>query len=184
MAIICLAASGLLSVVHNLTQPKILAQAREEEEASLKEVFPAADHFTPARKDEEVLYYQAQDKQGRLLGYAFKATRRGYSSEIVTMVGMDTQGIITRIKVLAQNETPGLGSRITEVIQKETLWDVLLKKVKLAAKPQAWFQAQFSGKKYLTLDHSVNAITGATISSRAVIDSVRDKAVEIMEMVK
>ncbi len=125
--IICLAASGLLSVVHRVTYPKILQQTKAEEAQSLKDVFPSAGYFEPVKQGEDVLYYKAMEA-GRLLGYVFKASKRGYSSEIVTMVGLDTQGVITKIRILSQNETPGLGTRVTEVIQKETLWDVFLKK--------------------------------------------------------
>ncbi|MDD2866119.1 MAG: FMN-binding protein [Candidatus Omnitrophica bacterium] len=181
LAIICLAASGLLSVVYNVTQPKIAAQAKMEEESALKDVYPGAERFEPVAEKGSVLYYKALNASGELLGYAFKAEKKGYSSTIVTMVGMDTKGIIKRIKILSQNETPGLGSRIEEVRQKETFWDVVLKKVKIVQKPRPWFQAQFDGKDYKTLDRNVEAITGATISSLAVVVSVEEKAKEVME---
>lgn len=181
LAIICLAASGLLSVVYNVTQPKIAAQAKMEEESALKDVYPGVERFEPVEGKGNILYYKALSASGELLGYAFKAEKKGYSSTIVTMVGMDTKGIIKRIKILSQNETPGLGSRIEEVRQKETFWDVVLKKVKIAQKPRPWFQAQFDAKGYETLDRNVEAITGATISSLAVIVSVEEKAREVME---
>jgi len=181
LAIICLAASGLLSVVYNVTQPKIAAQAKMEEESALKDVYPGAERFEPVAGKGSVLYYKALNASGELLGYAFKAEKKGYSSTIVTMVGMDTKGIIKRIKILSQNETPGLGSRIEEVRQKETFWDVVLKKVKIVQKPRPWFQVQFDGKDYKTLDRNVEAITGATISSLAVVVSVEEKAKEVME---
>ena len=183
LAIICLAASGLLGVVYNLTKPKILAQQILEERNSLKEVFSAADTFEPVKKGEDIFYYKALDGRKNVLGFAFKTSHKGYSSDIVTMVGMDRNGVITHIKILSQNETPGLGSRITEVIQKNTIWDILLRKAKIAPPARPWFQEQFSGKKVDELD-SVNTITGATISSRAVIDSIQEKAREVMENIK
>ena len=181
LAIICLAASGLLSVVYNVTQPKITAQAKMEEESALRDVYPGVARFEPVGEKGSILYYKALGASGELLGYAFKAEKKGYSSTIVTMVGMDTKGIIRSIKILSQNETPGLGSRIEEVRQKETFWDVVLKKVKIAEKPRPWFQAQFDAKSYETLDRNVEAITGATISSLAVIVSVEEKAKEVIE---
>ncbi|MBI5873545.1 MAG: FMN-binding protein [Candidatus Omnitrophica bacterium] len=184
LAIICLAASGLLSVVFNLTQPKIIYQKMLEEQASLKEVLPQAANFEPVKEGEDIIYYNAKDAGGNIIGYAFKASKKGYSSDIVTMVGVDTDGVISHIKILSQNETPGLGTRISEVIQKETLWDIVLKKVKLGLPPAPWFQGQFDGKRAEALKGSVNVITGATVSSRAVIDSIENKAKEIMEKVK
>ncbi len=184
LAIICLAASGLLSVVYNVTQPKVAAQAKMEEELALKDVYPGAARFEPVEDKGNIFYYRALNASGDLLGYAFKAEKRGYSSTIVTMVGMDTKGIIQRIKILSQNETPGLGSRIEEVRQKETFWDVVLRRVKIAQRPRPWFQTQFESKSYKGLEHNVETITGATISSLAVIVSVKEKAEKIMESVQ
>ncbi len=184
LAIICLASSGLLSVVYNITRPKIEEQRKQEESRSLKDVFPQAKDFQEVKEAGEVLYYKALGPKGELLGYAFKASGRGYSSDIVTMVGMDKDGIIKNIKILSQNETPGLGSRIVEVIQKETLWDVLFKKIKLGKPPVPWFQAQFSGKNVNELEKQADTITGATISSSAVIRSIKGKALQIQERIK
>lgn len=184
LAIICLAASGLLSVIFNITQPAILKQQAQEEAKGLKEVYPAAAEFEPVKQDDNVLYYKALDKNKDVLGYVFKASKKGYSSVIVTMVGMDAKGIITRIKVLSQNETPGLGSKINEVIAKETFLDVLLKKVKAQEPPRPWFEERFNGKNVSNLTETVDTITGATISSSAVIDSVEQKAKEILARVK
>jgi RnfABCDGE-type electron transport complex G subunit len=167
-----------------MTLPKIIEQAQAEEKESLRDVFPEAKIFEPVSIDDVVSYYRALDEKGAVMGYAFKASRRGYSSDIVTMVGMGEDGVIKKIKILSQNETPGLGTRVTEVIQTETLWDVLLKKAKLKEKPEPWFPAKFAGKKYDTLNSSVDAISGATITSEAVIASVQDRAGEIMEMVR
>ncbi len=184
LAIICLAASGLLSVVYNVTRPKILQQKLLEEQSSLKEVLPDAADFEAVKDGEEILYYKALDKKGSVSGYAFKAVKRGYSSDIVTMVGMSPEGVISHIKIVSQNETPGLGTKICEVIQKETLWDIVLKKVKLASAPAPWFQSQFDGKRADMLDSQISVITGASISSRAVIDSIQGKAKDVMEMIK
>ena len=184
LAIICLASSGLLSVVYGITRPKIAAQQLREEEESLKEVFPEAVGFEPVREAGEILYYKAIGQDEKEIGYVFKASSRGYSSDIVTIAGLDLKGRITNIKVVYQNETPGLGTRITEVIQKETLWDVILKKVKLGKPPKPWFQEQFSGKDAFGLSQNIDAITGATISSRAVIESVQEKASRLKELIR
>jgi electron transport complex protein RnfG len=181
LAIICLAASGLLSVVHNFTEPKILAQKAKEESSSLEEVYPEAREFKPVKENGEIIFYHALDKKGKVLGYCFKAEKPGYSSVIVTMVGMKRDGVIRRIKILSQNETPGLGAKICEVVQKETLWDVLLRKTRAGQRPRPWFQEMFNEQKITDLQDSVDTITGATISSRAVIESIQEKAKEILK---
>ena len=77
------------------------------------------------------------------------------------MVGMTADDKITGIKVVNQNETPGLGSRIA----------------------QADFTTQFTGKGSSSINQ-VQAITGATISSRAVINAVAAQAEAIKDFMK
>lgn len=162
LGLICLIASGLLAGINSLTKARIIAQAQGEEEASLKEVIPEATHFESVKsKEDEVIYYKAYDQNRKLVGIAFKASGKGYSSTVETMVGMKIDGTINFIKILGQNETPGLGQRIVEPA----------------------FTSQFTNKDIQGLDE-VQAITGATISSKAVIDSVRKKAEEIKTLIK
>ena len=156
---ICIIAAGLLAGVNSLTKPRILAQAFSEENSGLKEVLPEADKFEVVKEKEEIVYYKGYDKGGKFVGVAFKATGKGYSSVIETLVGMLKDGKIMAIKILSQNETPGLGSRITD----------------------SSFIDQFRGVDDLS---TVQAITGATISSRGVIASVEKKALEIRGLIK
>ena len=159
LAIICIVAAGLLATVNALTKSKILAQAQAEEGNSLKEVIAEGVEFDAVKSGNDIIYYKAYNKAGKLIGVAFKASGKGYSSIIETMVGMLKDGTITAIKVLSHNETPGLGARVSE----------------------PGFTGQFTNKKDLS---KVEAITGATISSKAVIDSVKKKAEEIKLLIK
>lgn len=160
LSLICAIASAALALTNAITNSRIIAQSKIEEEASLKEVVPEAARFEPVVEKDEVIYYRAYDKDNKFIAVAFKASGKGYSSSVETMVGMKLDGIISAIKVLNQNETPGLGARIVE--------------------PS--FTGRFCGKNTQSLD-TVQAITGATISSRAVIDSVKKKAEEIQKLV-
>ena len=169
LGILILVAPGFLSVFFNLMQPEIASQDARQESKNLKEVFPSAVRFEGVQERGAVAYYKALGPRKNVLGYCFLVSRRGYTSDIVTLAGMDTQGVITRIKILSQNETPGLGTRITEVTGKNTV---------------PWFQEKFSGKRADALKNSVDAITGATISSMAVIEGVQEKAREIEQKVK
>lgn len=161
LALICTIASGLLAGVNYLTKARIIAEAKQEEEASLKEVVPGGQHFELVKSGEEVIYYKVHNKEGKLMGFAFKVQAKGYSSLIETMVGMTQGGTITAIKILSQNETPGLGNRIAE--------------------PS--FTSRFTNRNVQGLSE-VQAISGATISSRAVIDSVKKRAAEIQQFLR
>lgn len=163
LGLICLVASALLAGVNHLTKDKILAQARTIEEAVLYELVSEAKRFEAVKSEagEEARYYKAYDANDKFIAVVFKAKAKGYSGEIETMAGMKKSGEIIAIKVINQNETPGLGARVTE--------------------PE--FSARFCGKDSQALA-GVEAITGATISSRAVIESVKNKAQEISELIK
>ncbi len=158
LGIICVGASASLGYVHSFTKDRIIAQAQAEENESLKEVMPEARSFEAVKRGDEILYYKAMGSGGEEVGYCFKASGKGYSSVIETVAGMRLDGTLTAIKVVSQNETPGLGTRV----QEES------------------FTSQFKGR--LDFD-GVQAIAGATISSRAVIASVRDRAREIKDII-
>ena len=87
-------------------------------------------------------------------GEAVKAAPRGYSGPIEMLVGVGKDGKVTGLKILNHRETPGLGANIT--------------------KPG--FLKQFIGKSVkdpIEPKKDIDAITGATISSKAVCEGVR-----------
>lgn len=162
LGVICVSAGGLLAAVDALTQDKIIQQQKAEEEKVLTQILPGVSRFEEIKSaGGEIIYFKAYDKDGQLIGAAFKASGKGYSSIIETMAGMLPDGKITGIKIISQSETPGLGSRI--------------------ALPS--FGGQFQNKNIADLKQ-VQAITGATISSRSVINSVEKKAEEVMSLMK
>ncbi len=182
LGLICLIAAGLLATANVLTKPRIAAEAQKEISASLQEVLPEAKSFEPIKFQDEIIYYKGFDKNSRLAGLAFIARGKGYSGMIDTMAGMKLDGTIIAVKVLNQSETPGLGARICEIKDNTTIFDALKgKRPDASLKP--WFQQQFSSKKNSELD-GISAITGATISSRAVINAVKTKALEVQKLVK
>ncbi len=184
LSLICMVMASLLSGVYFLTRSKILEQKTHEERQALKEVCPKAGYFEPIVENNKIIYfraYRSSDKED-LLGYAFRTEAQGYSSVIEAMAGMDREGGITGVRILAQNETPGLGARISEVLVRESLWEAIKavfsrekKYPKSADEP--WFCARFKGKK---ISEDIQAITGATISSQGLIDSVCKKAKEVL----
>jgi electron transport complex protein RnfG len=177
LGLICLIATALLASMNAATKGRILAQAEQELQDSLKEVMPDAAAFEPVVAENEISYYKATGTDGRLLGAAFKVSAKGYSSIIDTVVGMKPDGTIAAIKVVSQQETPGLGSRISEIAGTVSIMD-FIRGVRPRTDLKPWFQARFGQKNIADLD-KVEAITGATISSRAVIDSVKQKARQI-----
>lgn len=145
----------------HLTRARALSDLQAVDEGTLREVLPLACIFEPQEEGGLVRYYRALDKRHRQIGVVFKAEAKGYSGAIDTLVGMLDDGTITAIKVVNQEETSGLGARVCE--------------------PD--FAGRFAHKKIDELGE-VQAITGATVSSHAVIASVKAKAQEMKALLK
>ncbi|MBW7996752.1 MAG: FMN-binding protein [Candidatus Glassbacteria bacterium] len=169
LTLITVVAAGALSRVYLMTRDRIAEVERLRELNAMKTALPAATVFEPDTTSDGFIYYRGypgDSTGGEPVGYVALALGKGYSSTIRTMVGVDGELTITGIKVASQLETPGLGTRIEEVRRGED---------------EPWFQDQFRGKKETALQlvrgggpDGIEAITGATISSRAVSQSVRE----------
>ncbi len=153
--------SGLaLAVVNNATADRIKLVVEKELNNALSLVMPGFDNQPALEKIEKdrgregrVVFYPAK-KGGHLLGYAVESTVfTGYSGELVVIYGVSVDGVVGRVKVLRHNETPGLGSKAG----LSTFLDQF-EKSSLAS-------FQYKVKKD---GGQVDAVTGATISSRAV----------------
>lgn len=161
LGLICIIAAGLLSGVYSITKSRIENEAHAEIKISLKQVLPQATAFEPIMENKEILYYKAYNAKKEIVGIIFTAVTKGYSSTIETMAAMTLSGKIIAIKVISQNETPGVGTRITE---KE-------------------FTSRFEKKSIDELSQ-VSTISGATISSSAVVESIKKKSEEIIKYLK
>jgi len=158
-------ASGALSLVDIYTKPRIEAYEKAQQAAAREAVLPGAGFFKLGNSEAEFAYYTGYaDEAGKTkVGYTYMYQTTGYSSTIVVIVGIDTLFTIKGIRITSQYETPGLGARISEIRHGEK---------------EPWFQAQFRGKNALTTlvkadGGQIDAVTGATISSRAVATAVR-----------
>ncbi len=173
LVIVYLIGGFILSFVYAKAAPQIYKNNEETERKALKELMPDADSvekmgvWSPHEK--EAKYFVAK-KGGQVIGYVVQSFGKGYSSFINTMIAVDTNFTVQKIKILSHNETPGLGDGIEE----------------------SWFQAQFKGK---SPDHlkvikgetkeDIQAISGATISSRAVTeDAVKNGVAFLIKTIK
>ena len=162
-----LVAGSLLAFVYIKTLPIIEAnKAAATEDTVMLEVLPGMDGgFEKQGAETDFTYWigYRDARRAKPGDYIFIAREKGYSSTIETMIGVDIKGKITGIKVLSQQETPGLGDKIEEIRPGEF---------------SPWFLQQFIGKSAsenlaVTKDGGeIDAITGATISSRAVSVSI------------
>lgn len=165
---ISLVATLVLATTYEITKPKIEARMQTETQAALKNVMPDADSFEAGTID-GIEYFEAV-KGRESVGYCIKVAGSGYGGYMRIIVGIDLNGVIKGVDVLEHNETPGLGSKIKETRPGES---------------EPYFLRQFKGKDAasVALKKDIDAITGATISSRAVTDAVRETASEFLSKI-
>ena len=186
--IVNLVAASILAGVYYITKPKIELQEKLLREEALTKVMPESvgDRLEPVEDNSEIRYWRVfKGSDTRARGYVFIAKKYGYSSVIETIVGMKIDGTITGVKVLNQNETPGLGAKIVEVASNKTVLkaikEIFSKEKKAQKKLMPYFTEQFTDRNIKRIDASnIDAITGATISSKAVVDSIKEKGTEIL----
>lgn len=149
---ICLMATLVLSATYEITKPRIDREMKKEEDAALKMIAPDADSFSAVKNKNGIEYFEAY-KKNDVIGYCLKQTAQGYGGRIRLVIGVTKDGNITGVQILEHYETPGLGSKVAE-------------------QP---FLRQFNGKNAAGVEirRNIDAITGATISSKAVTDAIR-----------
>jgi len=162
LAIIAVGSGLVLSLTYNFTIPTINANAAEAQEEAIMEALPEAV-TSEEIKDTDFPMYKGFDGAGNPAGVAYVVEGGGFQGIIKIMIGLDVENkVLTGLKILSHSETPGLGARITE----------------------DWFQEQFKGKSIndgFVAKEDVEAITGATISSKSVSKIVKDSVPRAME---
>ncbi len=168
LVVIYLIGGTILAFVYAKTSPIMYRNSIVEKEQALKKLMPEADKIDKLGDwkihDKHAEYYVAK-KDNKIIGYLIQSFGKGYSSYINTLIAVDTDYKVKKIGILSHAETPGLGDEI----EKDN------------------FTNQFKGKdsehlKVFKTDTKeyVQAISGATISSRAVTEDAVKNAVSFL----
>lgn len=188
LCIITLTAGALLASVYEITKEPIRMQGVLKQQRACKDVFASATSFD--EKSELILLAQeevnkdgftmeiidnvllAKDEQNKTLGYVFQITEKdGYGGDIVFMVGIQNDGTVNGISILSIDETPGLGMNAKE----DT------------------FKSQFNNKKVnlftytktgSTSSSEIDAISGATVTTKAIVNGVNASISAFNNLVK
>jgi H+/Na+-translocating ferredoxin:NAD+ oxidoreductase subunit G len=154
-----------LGAVYNVTKEPIALAKKKKLEAAIKTVLPEFDDVKTIKvglgDGEDSLVYYVASKDNKVIGTAIKSwTMKGFSGKIEIMIGLLQDGTINNTAVVSHKETPGLGDKM-DVAKSD-------------------FPIQFMGKNSgnfnlkVTKDGGdVDAITAATITSRAFCDAVQ-----------
>ena len=186
LAVIAALSGAVLFFVHEKTKSRISENRKQQTDRAIREVLPRAETIEPVGEGSGKPLYYIGKKDGSVCGYACEGSARGYSSEISLIVGVAPDFNIKGVSVKSSQETPGLGERIKEKKRTVTITDQLLTDKTEKENLRPWFLKQFNGKTLEQVRLSrgntgdIHAITGATISSRAVAEAVR-RAVETLK---
>lgn len=163
LVIICLVVTLALAGTHSIAQPIIDQNQQKSADEARQEVLPDGDGFTQydGKLTEGVEDCYIADNKA---GIAVTAGYKGFGGTVKVMIGIDADGKVTGVKVTEHSETPGLGTK--------------------AADPE--YLKQYQGvteapEASIKDDKNVDAVTGATITSNAVYNSVKEALAQFKE---
>lgn len=176
--------AGLIAITQVSTADRIAEAEKRARSAALLEIFPASTH------DNDLLADSIQIPPSKLLGTtttteAFIAKREnqpvgiiltavapeGYGGEIWSLVGIDSQGGLTGVRVISHKETPGLGDKV-EARKSDWIYEFNGKSLENPAL-ESWKVEKDGG--------AFDQFTGATITPRAVVGSVKNALIFFKE---
>lgn len=163
----CLLGSALLSFGDVKTKDVIELRLAEDLKASLQQVIPSDYYDNDLLKDtllldSETLVYLAK-KDGKVSAVAFMVTTNsGYSGAIKSIIGIDKDGQVLGVRVIAHAETPGLGDKIEEA---KSDWILSFNGHSLDDLTETQWKVKKDGGTF-------DQFSGATITPRAVVGSV------------
>ena len=150
---ITLIVGAALGLVYKLTEDPIVKAQAEARIAAVSEILPSFDDLETTTVNELTVYHATKgDSDAGLAVETF--SDNGFGGRITLMAGFDVNSGITGFKVLSHAETPGLGAKMDDWFRND---QVIGASTPLSVK-------QDGG--------NVDAITGATITSRAFTDAL------------
>ncbi|MBQ8868729.1 MAG: RnfABCDGE type electron transport complex subunit G [Oscillospiraceae bacterium] len=155
LTVITLVCTAALAGVNSLTKEIIAASAAEKKAQSMQALFPEEQGFEAVEVSVELLKKygaSAVSKAASGAGYIVENSASGYGGEILMMVAFSEKGEVIGVKILSHEETSGIGTRVVESDD---------------------FLSQFEGKDSKT-EAGIDAVSGATVSSTAVVNGINN----------
>jgi len=165
--VICLITAILLAVTNQMTRDKIVQMNKQTEATSRQVVLPDATAFEDSKDDT----YAIGKSGSKIVGYVFTTKAKSYGGDLSVMTGISKEGKVAGVIILEISDTPGLGLNA----QKESFRNQYKQAV-----PSKEFEVIKSGT---AAAGQINAMTGATITSKAVTKCVNE-AVATYQKVK
>ncbi|SHH62731.1 electron transport complex protein RnfG [Sporobacter termitidis DSM 10068] len=162
LTVACIVSGVILAVAYFITHPVAVQKQKEADALALQTLVPAATSFVPVDGQDNMTVAKNGDT---VVAYVVEEAPRGYESAVEMLVAVSSDGKVLNFSITSNKETPGLGTKASEPA----------------------FMDQFIGK---TSEHlavtkdpankeDVQAITGATITSKAVTKGVKAAVDEV-----
>ena len=162
--LICIVVTAALALTNSVTADKIAANEAQSKSESMKAVCPEAQTFEEVIPD---VMYEGKNEGGETVGYAISTATQGYGGQIKVMTGIFDGEIIGVDVFYNDDETPGLGKNTSNASFRDQYKGLTTDTDIVVSKDDTSGNAQ-----------TVDAVTSATISSRAVTKAVNE-AVQI-----
>jgi len=173
---VALVSGALLVGVGMFTKERIAYNKQKAIEQAVIKVLPGTRFSQKLYEEKGFAVYEGKDENGQLLGYALNIAAGGFQDKIIFMLGINILlDHINSLYILDQKETPGLGAKITNEEAFLQFWEN-----KACDQPLMLRKPPTSKDKLGT--YEVNTITGATVSSEAVLDSINASLVKIKKL--
>ncbi|NLO40269.1 MAG: FMN-binding protein [Ruminiclostridium sp.] len=176
--IVCVVIAGSLAYVNSITIDTIQQNTLIEQEEFRRQVLKEAQTFEQAQQKgiaEEVKGIYTGFAGDDPVGYVVEVVSKGYGGAISMTVGVNMEGVITGIVIGSNNETPGLGSKATGGDFISQLSTITLNDISQ--------NALVVVKQQPKANNEVQAVSGATISSRGITKGVQ-AALDAVKTVK
>lgn len=159
----------LLALCNDMTKDRIAMLSANAEQEAMVSTLPIADKFVKIQYEGSgvvTAVYEGKNANKEVVGYCVKAEPIGYGGAISMIVGVDIDGKVTGVDIVNMSETPGLGAKAKE----KSFTEKFIGKV-------AGIKVRKSG---VPGDDEISAISGATVTSKAVTSGV-NAAIEAVE---
>jgi Na+-translocating ferredoxin:NAD+ oxidoreductase subunit G len=163
-------AGGALALVNGWSLPLILANQKAETERAIFLVQPEGKTYERVA-DADFEVYRVFEENNDLAGYSLVYSGNGFQGKIKIIAGITPElDKITSLEILDQVETPGLGTKITEDPFKNQFKGLNVDTVK-------WVKGSLPDEP-----NEIQAITGATISSKAIVDIINGGMAKLRDL--
>ncbi|MDX2320862.1 MAG: electron transport complex subunit RsxG [Moritella sp.] len=177
LALFALACTSVVAITHAVTKDRIAEQEQIQLLKIINQLLPENSHDNNIFQSCKLMVNESllgtsepqriftATKNNAAIGYAIEGIApAGYSGNIKLVVGVDTIGKVTGVRILAHNETPGLGDKVEH--RKSNWLDDFVDQTLTKENAHSWAVIKDGG--------DFDSFTGATITPRAVVNSVKD----------